>query len=224
MFSAQNNMKQSFLYSAILLLAIVSSAKTIQVTDDISQIGNTAYNDINAEGNRELMSEVCVNKKKHETYAQRYALLSLYFSMGLDDYTSRNTRGRGLEVGFDNECYWDGVHCVNGLVTRLDLSKQDLLGTIPTVIGLLANLEVLNLSQNLLLTGKIPDLSDLTKLIHLDITDTLLNGDVSELCEDGNVRLISYSEFVEDGVSCKCGKSICYAKTYDLGFLSYPEF
>jgi len=167
-----------------------------------------------------LKSEVCVNKKKHEMYAQRYALLSLYFSMGFDYIPSR----RGSEVGFDNECYWDGVHCVNGLVTRLDLSDEGLLGTIPTVIGLLANLEVLNLSQNPLLTGKIPDLSDLTKLIHLDITDTLLNGDVSELCEDGNVRLISYSEFVEDGVSCKCGKSICYAKTYDLGFLSYPEF
>merc|ERR1712232_651042 len=166
-------------------------------------------------GNRELMSEVCVNKRKYEMYAQKYALLSLYWEMGFeepDQYYDRNAAGsqRDGKTAFDDECSWEGVHCENGLVTRLDLSDQELIGTIPTTIGLLTNLEYLDLSKNLLLSGKVPDLSDLTKVAYLNIADTLLSGDVSELCEEGSARYISYSEFVEDGISCKCGKGICH--------------
>jgi len=211
-------MTQSFLFSAILLLAIASHANTIKVAGDI----NTPYNNKAREApkvNRELMSEVCVNKKKHETYAQKYALLNMFYEMGYSDYENRNR-----DLASDEECYWQGVHCENGMVTRLNLSNSNLIGTIPTTIGLLVNLKFLDLSRNVLLTGKVPDLSELTNIFYLDVSDTLLNGDVSEVCEDGDARIISYSEFVEDGITCKCGKSVCQPKYYDLGFLTYPGY
>jgi len=161
---------------------------------------------------RELGDDICVHRKKYYQYSQQYALTDIYFQAGIGDFYE------DLESAqFKNECNWPGVHCENGLVRRLDLKKNFLIGSISTLIGLLVNLEWLDFSSNPELVGKVPDLSDLEELVFLDLADTLLTGDVSEVCDEGSAQIISYSEIAINGISCKCSPSkICQPKRYDI--------
>ncbi|KAK6133521.1 hypothetical protein DH2020_032735 [Rehmannia glutinosa] len=54
-----------------------------------------------------------------------------------------------------NPCAWSGVHCLDGKVHMLDLSKNHLSGTIPPEFGQLKTLEVLDLRDNKL-NGTVP--------------------------------------------------------------------
>eukprot|EP00586_Coscinodiscus_wailesii_P001489 CAMPEP_0172483636 /NCGR_PEP_ID=MMETSP1066-20121228/10688_1 /TAXON_ID=671091 /ORGANISM="Coscinodiscus wailesii, Strain CCMP2513" /LENGTH=221 /DNA_ID=CAMNT_0013247609 /DNA_START=82 /DNA_END=747 /DNA_ORIENTATION=- len=158
---------------------------------------------------RKLGNDICVSSRRYEKYSQRAALMDIYYQGGIDDYF--------VDGDINDECTWLGVHCENGLVRRLDLKATDLDGTISTMVGLLVNLEWLDLSVNVDLVDKVPDLSDLTKLVFLDVADTLVTGDVSEACDDGQARIISYSEIASNGVTCKCSpSSICQPKRYDI--------
>lgn len=78
---------------------------------------------------------------------------------------------------------WHGVTTDrNGRVVELDLSENELNGTIPSELGSLTNLEVLKLSQNQLRGVIPPEFGNLTNLNFLDLFENRLSGTIpSEL-------------------------------------------
>lgn len=74
---------------------------------------------------------------------------------------------------------WFGIVCQNDRVTELDLSSNDLNGTLPSEIGDFSNLTVLNLRFNLL-NGSIPNtLGNLSNLITLKLEgNQQINGTI----------------------------------------------
>ena len=71
---------------------------------------------------------------------------------------------------------WKGVTCTNGFITKIDLTDNGLVGSIPAELGNLLNLENLHLAVNSL-TGSIPDeLGNLMKLSSLTLSNNDLIG------------------------------------------------
>jgi hypothetical protein len=61
-------------------------------------------------------------------------------------------------------CSWYGVECSGGYVTWLDLSENQLSGSIPPELGNLANLQRLDLSENQLSGSIPPELGNLANM------------------------------------------------------------
>jgi len=101
------------------------------------------------------------------------ALVALYNSTDGDNWESNS----GWNVT-NIPCYWRGVFCSGGHVSRLALSRNQLTGTIPTELGNLSNLESLELAWNNL-TGEIPtELGNLTNLWALYLSNNQLTGEI----------------------------------------------
>ncbi|GLT26511.1 hypothetical protein SLA2020_015720 [Shorea laevis] len=100
-----------------------------------------------------------------------------------DDLLYTNySKTESWEGGIDC-CSWDGVSCdnVTGHVIALDLSCGLLSGTFPSnsTLFLLRNLESLNLAFNFFRLSKIPpEISQFTRLKHLDISYSRFSGQV----------------------------------------------
>ncbi|XP_027166030.1 MDIS1-interacting receptor like kinase 2-like [Coffea eugenioides] len=75
-------------------------------------------------------------------------------------------------------CTWAGISCINGSVSKLNLSEYSIKGSLYNFpFSTLPNLEYLNLRKNQIF-GNIPrEIGNLTKLIHLDFS-------VNELSEE----------------------------------------
>jgi hypothetical protein len=87
---------------------------------------------------------------------------------------------RNLQTNGEDECLWTGVTCLDGVVTDLNFYGQQLQGTIPTEIGLLADLKHIDLSQNEL-KGTIPEeIYQLTKMEELFLHHNQLSGTISD--------------------------------------------
>lgn len=99
-----------------------------------------------------------------------YALATLYFTANGKSW--RNNSG-WMSPEEQHLCHWAGVTCIQtatSAVVGLNLSHNDLAGSLPTEIGLLTNITSLSLSQNHLM-GPVPsELGYLQQLqqLHLD--------------------------------------------------------
>ena len=118
---------------------------------------------------------------------ERDALVALYNSTDGANWTD-NTGWMG-EVG--TECSWFGVFCDSGSVFSLFLKINSLTGTIPSELGDLPGLAILNLNGNSL-SGSIPtELGNLSNLEGLNFYGNSLSGTIpSEL---GSLTTVSYT-------------------------------
>lgn len=86
--------------------------------------------------------------------SQRYALATIWYATGGSGWLFVDGGVEWLHPDA-SECQWDGIECVNGLVTQLQLDDFDLRNSIPPDIGLLQNLILVDVSENYL-RGTIP--------------------------------------------------------------------
>ena len=150
--------------------------------------------------------------------AERAALVAIYDATDGDNWTD-NTNWKSEKPVGD----WYGVTVENGVVTKLDLSDNNLRGELPVEIGDLTSLERLELVNNSLsgaipaeignltrlgvlllqlnsLSGKIPEeIENLTSLWSLDIAGNSLNGSIP--AEIGNLTRLMALTFSFNSLS-----------------------
>mmetsp|Transcript_18131 Transcript_18131/g.28028 ORF Transcript_18131/g.28028 Transcript_18131/m.28028 type:complete len:777 (-) Transcript_18131:173-2503(-) len=124
---------------------------------------------------------------------QRHALLVLSYANG--DFLFRDDLG----VENRNECEFPlYITCRDGMVTGLDLSNQQVNGSIPSEISLLTTLEHLLLSENSMGGSIPPEIRSLTNLKILDIQSNKFTGkipdEIGELIKLTHLDL-SYNDF-----------------------------
>lgn len=87
---------------------------------------------------------------------QRWVLAVIYYSTNGDSWLKCSAGGEasdlcGAEDPFVgksrflapvSECQWAGISCIDGCVTEIEFEENELVGTIPTEIGLLSDLAV----------------------------------------------------------------------------------
>ncbi|MBA0614562.1 hypothetical protein Godav_014846, partial [Gossypium davidsonii] len=75
-----------------------------------------------------------------------------------------------------DHCKWPGIRCKAGSVVEIDLSGHGLIGSITPQIGALSKLRYLNLSLNSL-TGELPSsIGNLTQLAVLDVSHNYIHS------------------------------------------------
>jgi hypothetical protein len=82
-----------------------------------------------------------------------------------------------------NECEWAGIACnMDGCVTEVEFEENNLIGTIPTEMGLLTNLVVWGMERGALSSTIPTQIGSLTNLTFLDLDFNVLTGSIpSEL-------------------------------------------
>ena len=120
--------------------------------------------------------------------AEMDALEALYQDTDGDNWT--NNRNWLSNAQLDS---WHGVTTDrNGRVVELDLSENELNGTIPSELGSLTNLERLKLSKNQLRGPIPPELGNLSNLKFLDLYENRLSGPIPpELGDLSNLEALA---------------------------------
>lgn len=117
-------------------------------------------------------------------------LVDLYNSTQGSNWTKRD----GWLLGCNpcnsyNGKSWYGITCENDRVTKLELGINNLVGTLPTSLGVLVKLETLHLYSNKLI-GNLPNsLGSLTNLKSIEFSSNQLNGNIP-----GSLGLLSNLE------------------------------
>merc|ERR1711865_191903 len=109
---------------------------------------------------------------------ERYALNLM--NMALINITSNVSDDSELWMNDDMHCMWPSVECKQGLVVGLDLTKVDGISgyTIPNEIGILTNIEELELYDTGLI-GSIPtEVGLLTELTGLELYSNTMEDSI----------------------------------------------
>ncbi|WP_158594718.1 Ig-like domain-containing protein [Ulvibacterium marinum] len=108
---------------------------------------------------------------------EKQALLDLYAATDGDNWTNTLAGDRPWNSNTP-VCDWFGVTVTNNLVTRIDLTNNNLDGTIPSGFAIFSNLIHLRLSNNQI-SGSIPsDLGPLENLRTLNLSNNQLSGTI----------------------------------------------
>jgi hypothetical protein len=111
--------------------------------------------------------------------AQRFTLLTLEFGMIGDDDSSPQERRLVRTQANQDECLWEGVACIDDVVTQIRWGSRGMSGSLASEIRLLTNLTYLEASNNEL-QGSIPEeLYDLANLETLYLYKNQLTGTIS---------------------------------------------
>ncbi|KAE8728085.1 leucine-rich repeat receptor-like protein kinase [Hibiscus syriacus] len=105
------------------------------------------------------------------------------FDLGLENMDLSDNRFNGL-IPIGSNSLFEALR-------NLDLSRNDLEGTIPGEMGLFANMRYLNLSWNKLQSRIPPELGLFSNLTVLDLRENALSGDIPEdICESGSLVIL----------------------------------
>lgn len=105
----------------------------------------------------------------HEKINQRFAILALWYSLSSNMIQPHNT----------DECSWTEIDCVDARVTEIHMARKNFTGTISTTIGLLKDIEILDLGENKI-RGSIPEeVYTLTQMKGLFLHQNRLTGTLS---------------------------------------------
>jgi Leucine rich repeat N-terminal domain len=105
--------------------------------------------------------------------SERDFLLALYSSTNGANWTNKS----GWSAATDPECTWFGITCSagNANVTRISLNGNNLVGTLPSTLNNLTQLQVFAVSNNTL-SGSIPSLAGLSNLFSLSLSTNAFSG------------------------------------------------
>ena len=114
---------------------------------------------------------------------EKQALIDLYYATNGDNWTESWDLNTPVE-------HWKGVTIIDNKVVALKLTNNNLNGELPSSIGNLVHLKVLNLHNNTI-KGNVPtSIGDLSKLISLNISLNTFQGDVPE--EISKIKSLEY--------------------------------
>jgi len=111
---------------------------------------------------------------------EREGLIQIYEETGGEKW---RRSGGWLEEGVD-QCNFEGVDCNHfGLVTRLNLERNNLVGSLPRLDTKFRFLYYLNMNSNAALEGVFDDLGaqNLVNITHIDLSRTKLTGGLGKL-------------------------------------------
>lgn len=138
----------------------------------------------------------------------RYALASIYYSFRGENWTNSENWLTG-----EHACKWHGVICDRSqasYVFELDLSNNNVVGTIPIQISLLSDLRSLILTGNKL-TGTIPSvrLGNMRNLSLLYLNENQLTGDLSDLSTLNANNVLSTLLIQENNITGRWPRDFC---------------
>ncbi|KFK44531.1 hypothetical protein AALP_AA1G268700 [Arabis alpina] len=136
-----------------------------------------------------------------------YALLTLKQSITKDPYGSLTNWNSENQ----NPCSWNGVGCDDQkLVVSLSIPKKNLVGYLPSSLGLLSNLRHLNLRSNDL-TGSLPvELFQAQRLQSLVLYGNSLSGSIPN--EVGGLKFLQILDFSGNSLNGSIPESILMCK------------
>jgi Leucine rich repeat N-terminal domain len=107
---------------------------------------------------------------------ERDFLLALYANTNGANWSNKSGWSTPTTVP---ECSWHGITCNAGdaNITRINLPGNNLVGTLPTTLNDLTQLEVFSVSNNTL-SGAIPSLAGLSKLFSFQVSTNALSGSI----------------------------------------------
>ncbi|KAK7331219.1 hypothetical protein VNO77_25437 [Canavalia gladiata] len=93
---------------------------------------------------------------------------------------------------------WDGIQCSTGRITVISLASMGLSGQLPSDIGLLSELQILDLSYNRNLTGTLPsEIGNLKKLTNLILINCSFTGPIPDTI--GNLQRLIFLSLNSNG-------------------------
>jgi len=124
---------------------------------------------------------------------QRWVIAVFYYSTNGDSWIQCSTAGSDLcgsiypfefkrrFLSESSECDWGGITCnTDDRVTEIEFEENNLIGTIPTEIGLLKELEILGMEKGGL-TSTIPtEIGSLVNLVFIDLDFNKISGSLPE--------------------------------------------
>jgi hypothetical protein len=148
------------------------------------------------------------------------ALVALYNSANGAGWTNHG----GWLTG--TPCNWYRVTCQTEHVTGLDLSTNQLSGSIPPGLGNLANLQELDVFSNQLSGSIPPELGNLANLFYLDLGSNQLSGSIPP--ELGNLANLKWLYLDSNQLRGPLPQSLTNLDTlayfyFDVGLLCVPD-
>jgi len=172
---------------------ITAEERTAQIYKSLDTVGDpTLIRDLDTP--QGLAADWLINKDFRkvcpgEKVVQRWIIALFYYATNGDSWLQCSTAGSdlcGSVFPFEfkrrflsdfSECDWSGIKCnTDNCVTEIEFEENNLIGTIPTEIGLLKDLAVLGMEKGGL-TSTIPtEIGGLTNLLFIDLDFNKLSG------------------------------------------------
>lgn len=143
------------------------------------------------------------------SFADVYALLMVRDNVKVKTPTWYQNSDGDIAISDESYiCQWKRVDCQGGRVTGLSLNNAELVGTLPTEIGLLVHLELLHLYDNKGIVGSLPtEVGQMTSLTSLRIQQTGILGTIPT--ELGKLRQLREGFFQNTSLTGTMPTQIC---------------